>query len=136
MILTEKEIKSYISDVGNNLFCSRKQKKQILADIENEVLTYAENKRITDINEIYAHFGTPEEIAKAYIADAEPQNIKKAFNIRKMLVASVVIALAILAITVIITIIDNHSGKIIYYESGVIEEVAQMIISSNFISSI
>ena len=131
MILTEKEIKSYISDVGNNLFCSRKQKKQILADIENEVLTYAENKRITDINEIYAHFGTPEEIAKAYIADAEPQNIKKAINIRKLLVAAVIIALAMLAITFIIAIVDSHNANAAYFTETPIEEITTLPQISN-----
>ena len=131
MILTEKEIKSYISDVGNNLFCSRKQKKQILADIENEVLTYAENKRITDINEIYAHFGSPEEIAKAYIADAEPQNIKKAINIRKLLVAAVIIALAMLAITFIIAIVDSHNANAAYFTETPIEEITTLPQISN-----
>ena len=131
MILSEKEIKSYISDVGNNLFCSRKQKKQILADIENEVLTYAENKRITDINEIYAHFGTPEEIAKAYIADAEPQNIKKAINIRKLLVAAVIIALAMLAITFIIAIVDSHNANAAYFTDSPIEEITTLPQISN-----
>ncbi|MBQ6863609.1 MAG: hypothetical protein IJO14_05165 [Clostridia bacterium] len=126
MILTEKEIKTYISDVGNNLFCSRKQKKQILADIKNEVLTYAENKRITDINEIYAHFGTPEEIAKAYIADAEPQNIKKAINIRKLLVAAVAIVLAMLAITFIIAIVDSHNANAAYFTDTPIEVITTL----------
>ncbi|MBQ3519324.1 MAG: hypothetical protein IJA31_08405 [Clostridia bacterium] len=136
MIAIEKDIEKYMSEVNSHLFCLQKNKKAVLEDIREAILEFTENNEVETIDVIYSRFGTPEEIAKAYIADAEPQNIKKAFNIRKMLVASVVIALAILAITVIITIIDNHSGKIIYYESGVIEEVAQMIISSNFISSI
>lgn len=136
MISIEKDIEKYMSEVNSHLFCLKKNKKAVLEDIREAIIEFTENNEVETMDVIYARFGTPEEIAKAYIADAEPQNIKKAINIRKMLVASVVIALAILAITVIITIIDNHSGKIIYYESGVIEEVAQMIISSNFISSI
>ena len=121
----EKDIRNYISDVGKNLVCSGKLKKQILKDIENDVLDYTDNKQITDINEIYAHFGTPEEIAKAYLSDAEPQNIKKAINIKKMLLVAIVIALAMLAITFIIAIIDSHSQNIAYYyNSDVIKDVS------------
>ncbi len=124
MSAIEKDIRNYISDVGRKLVCSRKQKKQILKDIENEVLDYTDNKQFTDINEIYAHFGTPEEIAKAYLSDAEPQNIKKAINVRKVIIAAVVAVVLIFAIFLLCTFIESyrqgHGTVTIEIESGTI----------------
>ncbi len=119
MSAIEKDIRNYISDVGRNLVCSRKLKKQILKDIENDVLDYTDNKQITDINEIYAHFGTPEEIAKAYLSDAEPQNIKKAINVRKVIIAAVVAIIMIYLGVMFFIVYDAHNETHGYFTESV-----------------
>ena len=121
-----KDIEKYISEVGTHLYCLKKNKKEVLADIRDAVFEFAENNGVHSIDDIYRRFGTPEEIAKAYIADTEPQNIKKAISIRKVIVIAVVIALVMLALTFLIIIIDSHSSKIIYYERGAVEEVTDL----------
>ena len=121
-----KDIEKYLSQVKAYLPCKKSDKAVILADIRQAIYEFAENSDIQSIDDIYKRFGTPEEIAKAYLSDAEPNNIKKAINIRKVFVIAVVIALSMLALTFLITIIDSHSNEIIYYERGAIEEVTDL----------
>lgn len=130
MIAIEKDIEKYMSEVSSHLFCLQKNKKAVLEDIREAITEFTENNDVETIDVIYARFGTPEAIAKAYIADAEPQNIKKAFNIRKMLLAAVVIAICLLAITLIINIIDSHNGNIVAYNESIIEGTTALF--SNF----
>ncbi len=127
MIAIEKDIEKYMSEVNSHLFCLRKNKKAVLEDIREAITEFTENNDVETIDVIYSRFGTPEEIAKAYIADAEPQNIKIAINIRKMLVAAVVIALVMLAITFIVTIIDSHQSNIAICNDGSIEIVTSAL---------
>lgn len=129
MISIEKDIEKYMSEVNSHLFCLKKNKKAVLEDIREAIIEFTENNEVETIDVIYARFGTPEEIAKAYIADAEPQNIKKAFNIRKMLLAAVVIALAMLAITFIVTIIDSHSANGAFFADSTIEDLTTISIN-------
>ena len=121
-----KDIEKYLSQVKAYLPCKKSDKAVILADIRQAIYEFAENSAIQSIDDIYKRFGTPEEIAKAYLSDAEPNNIKKAINIRKVFVIAVVIALSMLALTFLIIIIDSHSNEIIYYERGAIEEVTDL----------
>ena len=121
-----KDIEKYLSQVKAYLPCKKSDKAVILEDIRQAISEFAENSAIQSIDDIYKRFGTPEEIAKAYLSDAEPNNIKKAINIRKVFVIAVVIALSMLALTFLIIIIDSHSNEIIYYERGAIEEVTDL----------
>ncbi len=108
MITIEKDIEKYMSEVNSHLFCLQKNKKAVLEDIREAITEFTENNDVETIDVIYSRFGTPEEIAKAYIADAEPQNIKKAFNIRKMLLAAVVVSLLSFTIFLICSFLDLH----------------------------
>ncbi len=133
MIAIEKDIEKYMSEVSSHLFCLQKNKKAVLEDIREAIIEFTENNEVETIDVIYARFGTPEEIAKAYIADAEPQNIKKAFNIRKMLLAAVVIALVMLAIAFAIAIFDSHNQNISYYYNSDIVTDASIPSTANIL---
>ena len=126
-----KDIEKYISEVGTHLFCLKKNKKEVLAEIREAVFEFAENNDVHSIDDIYKRFGTPEEIAKAYLSDAEVQNIKKAINIRKVSVAAVAIVLAMLAITFIIVIADSHNANGAYFIDSPIEVITTLPQISN-----
>ena len=42
-----KDIEKYISEVGTHLFCLRKNKKTVLADIREAVFEFTENNDVT-----------------------------------------------------------------------------------------
>ncbi|MBQ6863605.1 MAG: hypothetical protein IJO14_05145 [Clostridia bacterium] len=120
-----KDIEKYLSQVKSYLHCKKADKTTILADISTAVFEFAEDSETVNIEDIYNRFGTPEEIAKAYLSDAEPNNIKKAINIRKVIIAAVAIALAMLAITFAIALFDSHRQNVAYYyNSDVVIDVS------------
>ena len=126
-----KDIEKYISEVGTYLFCLKKNRRKVLADIREAVFAFAEEFSVESIEDVYRRFGTPEEIAKAYLSDAEVQNIKKAINIRKVSVAAVAIVLAMLAITFIIVIADSHNANGAYFIDSPIEVITTLPQISN-----
>lgn len=107
--MIEKDIKIYLHAIDNNLVCPKKQKKVILEDIAASIRDYIEDENITDISQLYSHFGSAEEIAKTYLADfVTPADIKKAVNKKKALIIGVIVALIIYVLALIIVIVDGH----------------------------
>lgn len=110
MCAIEKEIEKYLSEIQNNLVGSNKTKKNIISEIEGFVYDYAEVKGVKDISDIYSHFGTPEEMARTYLSQADPKKIVKAVKIKKAVVIGVIVALLMLAIFYVSTYIDAHKS--------------------------
>lgn len=108
MTAIEKETEKYISDVSSRLLCSKKKKKEIIEDIRGAVLDFTEANGTEDIKEVYEHFGTPEELAKAHLSELDPAQIKKKVNIRRVVIVAVVVALIALVFSLIIALIDGH----------------------------
>ncbi|MBQ8893713.1 MAG: hypothetical protein IJ043_04815 [Clostridia bacterium] len=104
----DKEIRQFLLQIKKNLVCPRRQKKEIIRDISNSIYDYTEEHAVTDIREIYDHFGDPKEIARQLLSEAEPQTVRKAIDIRKAVIVAVIITLAMLATTLIIELIDAH----------------------------
>lgn len=120
--MIDKDIKIYLDDIGKYLVCTKKQKKMILEDIETSVRDYVENANVNDISEVVSRFGSPEDIAKSYLAEfVKPADVRKAINKKKVLVAGVVIALVIWLIVGIIALIDGHKYDTLYVESQINE---------------
>ncbi len=107
--MIEKDIKIYLYAIGKNLVCPKRQKKIILEDIETSIRVYVEDENITDISQLYSHFGSAEEIAKTYLADfVDPTDIKKAINKKKALTIGIIVALVIWLAAVCIAVYDAH----------------------------
>lgn len=123
MTAIEKETEKYISDVSSRLLCSKKKKKEIIEDIRGAVLDFTEANGTEDIKEVYEHFGTPEELAKAHLSELDPVQIKKKVNIRRVVIVAVVVALIVFTICLAIAVINSY--KSVYGFSGVspIEEI-------------
>lgn len=131
MITIEKEIEKYISDVSSKLLCSKEKKKELIEDIRGAVFDFAEGSDTKDIADIYKHFGTPEELAKAHMSELDPAQIKKKVNIRKVLIVAVVVALVLFTIMLFISIIDSLNSKIIYNVGTIYEETTRVVIENN-----
>lgn len=127
MHATEKEIEKYLSEIRDSLVCSSKLKNEIISEIEGFVYDFAERKEIRDISEIYEHFGTPEEMAKTYLSQADPKEIKRAVNVRKVVVIGITVALLMLAGSLLISLTDAHKS----YESESNYNVVENVIIDN-----
>ncbi len=131
MHATEKEIEKYLSEIRDGLVCSRKLKKEIINEIEGFVYDYAERKEIRDISEIYEHFGTPEEMAKTYLSQADPKAIKRAVNMRKVVIIGITMALLMLASSLLISLTDAHKS---YESESDYNIVKDVIIDNSYIA--
>ena len=124
----EKDIKTYLTQTKNFLICDSKLKKIITAEIEQSIYEYAENNGISDIGQIYEHFGTPEETAKTYLSQAEPKKLKKAVSTNKIIITALIIALIMFAVFLIAIFIDAHidyEGYTVYEEA---EEITELLL--------
>lgn len=109
MITIEKEIEKYISDVSSKLLCSKEKKKELIEDIRGAVFDFAEESGTKNIADIYKHFGTPEELAKAHMSELDPEQIKKKISAKKMIFWGIIIALAMIAFVLFYELIDSHN---------------------------
>ncbi len=107
-----KAVSDYIKSVNKNLICKRKLKKSIINDFRNSVLDYQEEKNITDINDIYAHFGTAEEVAKNYLSDADPKEIKKSTSAKRIILIAMLTALILYIFGYTIAYINSQHTEV------------------------
>lgn len=118
MIKIEKDIEKYIDEVEGYLDCLRKNKQKVIDEIRNSIYVYAEENGISDIGEVYDHFGTPEEIASQALSTVDPKMIKKALSIKRAVIAALAIIVSMVAAMIIIELIDCHKET-----HGTFEEV-------------
>lgn len=118
MIKIEKDIEKYMRAVEEYLVCPKEQKEKVLSEIRNSIYVYAEENGISDIGEVYDHFGTPEEIASQALSTVDPKMIKKALSIKRAVIAALAIIVSMVAAMIIIELIDCHKET-----HGTFEEV-------------
>lgn len=119
----KKEAEAFVAQIKSGLVCSDSDKSRITADIENSILDYIEENGVTDISEVYRQFGTPQEICAQFNAEVEPKKIKKMLSIRKTVLIGVIVIVAMVALSLIITLIDAHKdygGRVIDSEVEVV----------------
>lgn len=131
MCTIETEIEKYISEIESNLVCCGRLNKSLAKEIEGSVYDYAESRDIKDISEVYNHFGTPEEMARAYLSQVDPKKIRKAVNVRKVVIIGVVVALMMLAVFFVSLFIDAHITFDSSYNQEIVEDV---IINDSYIT--
>lgn len=120
MSVIEKEIEKYLLEIRSNLVCSRKLKKDIIEEIESSIYDYAEYKGIKDISEVYIHFGTPEEMARTHLSQIDPKKIKKAVNVRNVVIIGVLFAIVMLTILYVAIFIDAHNSHNSAYKDEIV----------------
>lgn len=122
----KKELRNYYRNIRRCLPCSGKLKKQILDDIKSQVNTYIEENSSADYNTIERHFGTPQQIATAYIDEMTTQEIQKRFTIKKTTIVVVCTAIALIvamwAAALISAWIDAQKSFDGFYDVGPVIE--------------
>ncbi len=127
MILQTKELDDFIRETDKYLLCPKITKQKFLSDLRDDVYEYVENNAITNIDEVYIHFGKPDVIAKGFNDGIDSKHLKKAINWKKVIIIGVVIAIVLLSVYLIAAFIDGHSnanGKKV--TSGITEETVQI----------
>ena len=92
---TNKQVKDYLKQIRSHLPCSRKERKQIMAGISNEVNLYLEQEPDSGTEELWARFGAPEAIAASCVEEMGISEIMKRLQQRKRILGGVLGAIAL-----------------------------------------
>lgn len=116
--VTDKELKNYYSRVGNSIICDRRQKKEFLCQLKENVEEFISDTPDATMEDIEKIFGTPKSISGSFIENTDSLKIRRQVQLKKVLIISVVIALVIYALFVVLSLIDVHTEAHGYVEEG------------------
>ena len=118
----EGQLADYISEIKKQLCCDRKAKKQFISDLQNTILEYREANPNATFDELIAHFGTPETIARDFLENAEEYRSRESKNkkaLRITLIALLTALLIFVGIIAIVIVTNNRRTAGYYYTEEV-----------------
>ena len=83
----ERELKAYKKQIRRLLLIRTAASEQFLKDLGSDIAAFAEAENVTSVKEIAAHFGTPEQIARAFFAGTDMEAVRKKLNLRRAVIA-------------------------------------------------
>lgn len=92
-----KELRKYYRQIKGWLPCGGKIKRTLMANIAATIEGYIEEHPGIDFAAVQAHFGTPQQIASAFVDEMGTEELLNKLRVRKKLV-TVVTAVAIAVI--------------------------------------
>ena len=98
----KKDINQYIKEIKLNIICDFKTRKKFISDLKNSIYDFVEDENIFSIDDVYHHFGTPQQIAKEFFLNLNFRKIKRKLNFTKGVIIGAAIALISVAIELII----------------------------------
>jgi len=107
-MITNKEINRYIKDIKKELLYTTRESRQFLKELKQNVTDYAEENQNADMAEVTEQFGKPEDIAATFFEQYGKEDIKKKVNIRRVVVVTALVALVMVAVSLIVALIDAH----------------------------
>ena len=121
-------LQTYYRDIKQALSCPSSQKRKLMQDIRGAVSNYLHEHPEADIGTVTAHFGTPQQIADAYLAELPPQALRQQLTVKKWIIgiiaAAAACALLIWGIAVGIALVNELQDADNYIETSsiIIEE--------------
>lgn len=67
----------YFNEINKAIICKADMKKDFVDDLKERIGEFIEENPEANTDDIIAHFGQPEEIAKTFLETLEPSYIKK-----------------------------------------------------------
>lgn len=119
----EEELNHYINNIKNGLICSSKEKKKLMRDLKESIDDYMDCNDVNEIEQIYAQFGSVEDIVTSTNAMVNSKALKKAINWKKTVVLAVIAMIALFAIFLATSFLDVHKSANGYYVEGPAEEL-------------
>lgn len=87
--MVNRNARRYLRQVKGWLPCGGKMKRQIMEKIRISVGRFLEEEPGADYQSIVARFGTPQQIASAYVDEQDTEVLLRKLRIRRRIVAAV-----------------------------------------------
>ncbi len=122
----DKVARRYLKKVKKSLVCPRLLRKRSLDDLKDSLDVFLEDHPAASEAEIVEQFGTPEEFANAFLASLDESELKKQLKRSRyvwiVVVATCVIALIAVVVSLMIMIIDNKKHQVFYITETIGED--------------
>lgn len=119
---TDAATRRYLQDVKRELHCPAAQKALFLRQMEDSVSQYISDNPAASVADLTKEFGTPADIAKSFLEEADPTVINKSLRHgRKIFWA--VLAVAVIVAAVVIGIFSFDLWMSGNYRDGYFEEM-------------
>lgn len=91
---------TYCAQVNKNLTCPSNIKRAFLRQLRSEIDFYCEEHGEPDVQNLYAAFGTPEEVAEEFLTESSTKTVSNCTDKRNkiLIVALVVVVIAAMAV--------------------------------------
>ena len=86
MNILDKNIKKYLRQVRSLLPCNLREKKRMLSDLQGRIGDYLEANPDADFSAVEAHFGTPQQIATAFVDEMGTAELLLKLRVRKRVI--------------------------------------------------
>lgn len=93
------KLKSYYREISAWLPCGGRLKRDIMGRIRANVDAYLEENPDANMEAIENRFGTPKEIAAAYVSDLDAGELLAALRVRRRIVAAVLAAVMFVVVS-------------------------------------
>lgn len=91
---------SYCAQVNKNLTCPGSMKRSFLRQLRNEVDFYCEEHGKQEVQNLYAVFGTPEEVAEEFLTELSAKTVSNCTTKRHKILITALIVVVIAAMAV------------------------------------
>lgn len=105
-------MKTYKNEIKSKLICDSKVSKKFFEDLQSNIDNYIADNNATSIEEIYKHFGTADEIAKAFFETTDISTIKKKIFVKKLIAILVIAVVVIWGIVVVIDLMGSSAATV------------------------
>lgn len=116
----EKELKRYIRDIKRCLLCETKLSRTFINDLKQSIDQFVEAEPDADINAVKNHFGSPEEIARAFFAEADIGDVRKKIRFRRIVSGFLIAVLLLWGIAVGYSVVDSNLSAHGYGEENIV----------------
>lgn len=94
-----RDARRYLRAIKGWLPCAGKMKRQMLVQIQATVDGFLSENPDADYEAIVARFGTPQQIAAAYVDEAETGELLRLMRVRRKIISIISAAAAVLVLT-------------------------------------
>ena len=102
------DLKKYKKTVKSLLLCNTEMSAKFMSDFDNDIDAFIEEQKVSSMDEIYKHFGAPEEVAQSFFVNADIRAIKKKISMKQALLFFLVAVLAVYGIAMAVVV---HNAK-------------------------